>query len=151
MNIPCRGQLKQCNLWNYNVNWRWKKCFSLVQTFWHNYEFLGMLWEICWRKKVAPCKTTFASIGLKKCGMKFCCSLVKLLFNAKRFFVSNGMLGAVNMVTGTKIDFHDLSNKTCIFSFIYFNRWTLKFISMCQAKIWPVSRYGKLALRQWLN
>ena len=30
------------------------------------------------------------------------------------------MLGAVNMVIGTKIDFQDLSNKTCIFSFIYY-------------------------------
>lgn len=38
-----------------------KNVFSLVQTFWHIDEFLGMLWEISRGEKVAPCKTTFAS------------------------------------------------------------------------------------------
>lgn len=49
-----------------------EKMFFTGSDFWHNVEFLGMLWEICRKKKIGPFKTTLASIGLKKCGMKFC-------------------------------------------------------------------------------
>lgn len=38
MNIPCRGQLKQCNLWNYYVNYRknvfrWFRLFDIMMSF----------------------------------------------------------------------------------------------------------------------